>query len=170
MPASIAASIVWPSVKLYQQHWLKPVKKETGMNRYVLTISPNNIIVVLQVLDTEGEPPAIPANEPISAWRNVTGDTAAQPGYKLQLGPYGESFLPLTPDELEGVIRGRLQQRFDKVEQFLKFNPLQYKVDLAVATPEEWSQLRAIKQYYLDVCATTEQNTFPEVIWPIAPF
>jgi hypothetical protein len=170
MPASIAASTVWPSVKLYQQHWLKPVKKETGMNRYVLTISPNNIIVVLQVLDTEGEPPAIPANEPISAWRNVTGDTTAQPGYKLQLGPYGESFLPLTPDELEGVIRGRLQQRFDKVEQFLKFNPLQYKVDLAVATPEEWSQLRAIKQYYLDVCATTEQNTFPEVIWPIAPF
>lgn len=100
----------------------------------------------------------------------VTGDTTAQPGYKLQPGPYGETFLPLEPDEMDRVVQGRLQQRFDKVEQFLKFNPLQYKVDLAVATPEEWSQLRAIKQYYLDVCATTEQNTFPEVIWPIAPF
>ncbi len=140
------------------------------MNRYVLIVSPGGVMLVLQVLDTDGEPPAIPDNEPSSAWWNVTGDTTAQPGYKLQPGPYGNTFIPLEPSELERAIKGRLQERFDKVEQWLKFNPLQYKVDLAVATPAEEAKLRAIKQYYLDVCDTTNQNTFPEVIWPIAPF
>ncbi|WP_053117674.1 tail fiber assembly protein [Pseudomonas sp. P1.31] len=139
------------------------------MNRYVLTISSSHI-VVLQVLDTDGEPPAVPANEPAAAWRDVTGDTTAQPGMKMEYGPYGVTFTALTADEKERFTKGRMQERFDQAAQWMTFNPLQYKVDLGTATPTEEVALVAYKQYYVALSEVTNQNTFPEINWPVAPF
>lgn len=139
------------------------------MNRYVFTVY-GTYSVVLQVLDTDGPAPAVPANEPFGHWQNVTGDTTAQPGMKMSYTPYGLTFTELLPDERERFTNGRLQQRFDQAKQWLTFNPLHYKVDLGLATPEEEAALVAFKQYYVAVSEVTNQNTFPQIDWPVAPF
>ncbi|AWA38155.1 tail fiber assembly protein [Pseudomonas glycinae] len=139
------------------------------MNRYVLTIYANYIIV-LQVLDTDGPLPAIPLGEPDAAWRDVTGDTTAQPGMRMDYGPYGVTFSAIPVSEHEWINNARMQQRFDAAERWLRFNPLQYRLDLGIASPADEAALVAYKQYVVAVSEVKNQSVFPVLDWPVAPF
>jgi len=140
------------------------------MNRYALTLTAMGYTVVLQVLDTEGEAPAGPAAEPSAGWRNITGNDAVQPGMKMQWGPAGEEYLEITAAEQEQFTNGRMQLRFDEAARWLDFNPLQYKLDLGVATPAEEAALVAYKQYFIALSEVKNNAVFPQIIWPVAPF
>jgi len=140
------------------------------MNRYALTLTAMGYTVVLQVLDTEGEAPAGPAAEPSARWRNITGNDAVQPGMKMQWGPAGEEYLETTAAEQEQFTNGRMQLRFDEAARWLDFNPLQYKLDLGVATPAEEAALVAYKQYFIALSEVKNNAVFPQIIWPVAPF
>lgn len=140
------------------------------MNRYALTTTVMGYTVILQIIDSEGEAPAVPANEPYTGWRDITGNDTAQPGMKITWGPTGEEYAETTLPEQQLITTGRMQQRFDAAERWLMFNPLQYKSDLGIATPADESALIAYKQYFVAVSDVTEQNTFPMINWPVAPF
>ena len=140
------------------------------MNRYALTTTVMGYTVILQIVDTEGAAPAVPANEPYAAWRDITGNDTAQSGMKITWGPAGDEYVAATPLEQQLITTGRMQQRFDAAERWLMFNPLQYKSDLGIATPADESALIAYKQYFVAVSQVTEQNTFPTINWPVAPF
>lgn len=140
------------------------------MNRYALTLTVMGYTVVLQVLDTEGEAPASPAAEPNAGWRTITGNDAVQPGMKMQWGPGGEEYLEMTAAEQELFTNGRMQQRFDDAKRWLDFNPLQYKLDLGVATPADEAALVAYKQYFIALSEVKNNAVFPQIIWPVAPF
>ena len=140
------------------------------MNRYALTTTVMGYTVILQIIDSEGEAPAVPANEPYTGWRDITGNDTAQPGMKITWGPTGEEYAETTLPEQQLITTGRMQQRFDAAERWLMFNPLQYKSDLGIATPADESALIAYKQYFVAVSEVVEQNTFPTINWPVAPF
>ncbi|ANI62172.1 hypothetical protein PGR6_45990 [Pseudomonas sp. GR 6-02] len=64
-----------------------------------------------------------------------------------------------------------MQKRLDEAARWLMFNPLQYKVDLGVATPADEAVLLAYKQYVIAVSEVKNQPGYPSTInWPAAPF
>lgn len=141
------------------------------MNRYILTIAAMGYTLVLQVVDTDGDAPPVPANEPNAGWRNMTGDVTAQPGMKMEFGPGGWIFTMTTPAEQQAILKDRMQQRFDDATRWLTFNPLQYKLDLGSATPAEEAALIAYKQYVIAISDVKNQSgSLIDINWPVAPF
>ncbi|RON90334.1 tail fiber assembly protein [Pseudomonas fluorescens] len=140
------------------------------MNRYALTTTAMGYTVILQIVESEGAAPAVPANEPFAQWRDITGNDIAQPGMKISWGPFGDEYVETTLLEQQMTTNGRMQQRFDAAGRWLMFNPLQYKLDLGIATAADESALVAYKQYCVAVSEVINQNTFPTINWPVAPF
>jgi hypothetical protein len=140
------------------------------MNRYALTITAMGYTVVLQVVDIDGEAPAVPVSEPSASWRDVTGNETVQAGMKLVWGPSGNEFVETTVPEQQLFTSGRIELRLDDATRWLKFNPLQYKLDLGIATAADEATLVAYKQYFIAVGEVKNQNTFPIINWPAAPF
>ncbi|MBN6775546.1 tail fiber assembly protein [Pseudomonas granadensis] len=140
------------------------------MNRYALTTTVMGYTVILQIVDVEGEAPAVLADEPNAFWRDITGNDTARPGMKISWGPNGNDYSETTTAEQQMITSGRMQQRFDAAARWLMFNPLQYKLDLGIATPADESALIAYKQYFIAVSEVAGQSPFPTINWPVAPF
>ncbi|WP_248744311.1 MULTISPECIES: tail fiber assembly protein [unclassified Pseudomonas] len=144
------------------------------MKRYVLVNAAyaTTFMLVEQVLDTdEGKP----ANSDAGLWIDVTGDTTAQVGWKAKSYFNGSSdswvFTELTAEERIQMVTGQCEKRYDEAARWLKFNPLQYKVLLGVASPAEQSAWVAYQEYYVAVSEVKSQSGYPTTInWPVAPF
>lgn len=141
------------------------------MNRYVLLDYLPVFSIVLQVLDSEEAPPAVPPNEPFASWMTVPNDELAQVGCKREFGSTGYIYTPLNDAELLYASNTRLQLRLDAAGRWLACNPLQYKLDLGVATSADEEALLAYKQYYVAVSEVNKQSGFPAAAtWPALPF
>nr|WP_315446056.1 tail fiber assembly protein [uncultured Pseudomonas sp.] len=139
------------------------------MNRYVLielVYKQSYSAVVLQVVDAE-EFPSVPGN-----WMNVPQDTAVQVGWVAQFtGAFQWVFTEPAYEDYVRLATARMQQGFDEAAQWLTFNPLQYKVDIGVATPADEAALLAYKQYVVAVSEVKNQPGYPLTInWPVVPF
>ncbi|MFJ4197006.1 tail fiber assembly protein [Pseudomonas sp. NPDC089534] len=145
-------------------------RKEEKMIRYVY-IEMINVMPfpkVLQVVDAEQMPdsPGVPGN-----WVEVSVDTPAQPGWKAQFTATGWVFSEPTYEDHVGIATNRMHQLLSSASGWLSVNPLQYKLDLGLATPDEEATLQAYKQYYINVCEVKNQSGYPYTInWPAAPF
>lgn len=139
------------------------------MNRYILMTTAYSYNLVLDVVDTDGPMPEVPADEPYSSWQDYTGNTTAEPGMKMVWNGL-PSFVPTTATEREAMNQGRIQTRLQEAQSWLMFNPVQYKSDLGTASPAEEAALLAYKQYFVAVAEVKNQTTFPKLNWPVAPF
>ncbi|WLH36811.1 tail fiber assembly protein [Pseudomonas sp. FP2196] len=137
------------------------------MSRYALTVTAMGYTIVLQVLETDGSVPATPADEPSSVWREVPNGMIVEPGMKTD---WGSTYSDTSDYERQAFTSGRIQLRLDQASRWLMFNPLQYKLDLEIATAAEAAALVAYKQYYIAVTEVINQNAFPTINWPVAPF
>ncbi|WP_415765402.1 tail fiber assembly protein [Pseudomonas sp. ZB1P45] len=144
------------------------------MNRYVLieTAYKTTYLIVIQVLDTEEAMPTTQPDGVTGSWLDVTGDTTAQVGWKAEyFFDRGWVFAEPTHEEYLILTSGRMQKRFDEAARWLMFNPLQYKVDLGLATPADEAVLLAYKQYVVAVSEVKNQPGYPSTInWPVAPW
>jgi hypothetical protein len=89
---------------------------------------------------------------------------------KLVWGPSGNEFAETTIQEQQLITTGRIELRLNDATRWLMFNPLQYKSDLGIATATDEAALVAFKQYFIAVGEVKNQNTFPTINWPVAPF
>jgi hypothetical protein len=145
------------------------------MNRYVLvgTVYKTGYQVALQILETEDAmPTTLPDGVSDAWWYDITGYTTAHVGWKVfDLDAEGLLFVEPTEQEHRKMTTARMQERFDTAAQWIVFNPLQFKVDLGVATPAEVTTLALYKQYWIDVSEVRNQSGYPSTInWPVAPF
>ena len=137
------------------------------MNRYALieSVYKQNYSVVVQLVDSE-EYPVVPGS-----WIDVPQDAAVQVGWLAQFATFGWVFTEPAFEDYVRLATARMQQRFDGAAQWLTFNPLQYKVDIGVATPADEAALLAYKQYVVSVSEVKNQPGYPATInWPVAPF
>lgn len=141
------------------------------MIRYVL-IEMNNLNPfpkVLQFVDAEQMPmipPGVSGN-----WVETSVDTPVQVGWKAEYTVNGWTFSEPTYQDQVDIVSNRIYFLVGTAEGWLKINPLQYKLDLGTATPEEEATLLAYKQYYVAVCDVKKQSGYPyAVTWPVAPF
>ena len=138
------------------------------MNRYVLvgTVYKTGYQVALQILETEDAmPTTLPDGVSDAWWYDITGYIARFEHDKRI------KFVEPTEQEHRKMTTARMQERFDTAAQWIVFNPLQFKVDLGVATPAEVTTLALYKQYWIDVSEVRNQSGYPSTInWPVAPF
>jgi hypothetical protein len=147
------------------------------MNRYVCiaTIYQSPYQVVREILDTdEGIPTTSPYGNS-SLWLDVTGNTTVQLDwialYTLRDNVFGWFFDEPTPEQYVKFTTCRMQERFDELARRLMFNPLQYKVDLGIATAADQAALVEYKQYAIAVSEVKSQPGYPVTInWPVAPY
>jgi len=146
------------------------------MNRYVLVgrVYKSGYQVALQILESdEPMPTTLPVGIADAEWYDITGDTTAHVGWKVffKLEEDGLLFVEPTHEEHLAINAARMQERFDVAALWLTFNPLQYKLDLGVATPADEAALLAYKQYFVAVSEVKKQPGYPATInWPVAPF
>ncbi len=144
------------------------------MNRYVLVPIVYQVPyqTVLQVLDTEESMPVTPPDGVSAMWVDATGNTTVQVGWKAQFSfDAGWVFTELTYEENLSMAAAYMRLRFDSAARWLMFNPLQYKVDLGLATASDEALLMAYKQYCVTVSEVINQPGYPStIIWPVAPF
>ncbi|RIJ11815.1 phage tail protein [Pseudomonas sp. 91RF] len=141
------------------------------MIRYVL-IETNNLIPfakVLQFVDAE-QMPSIPPGAS-GFWVETSVDTPIQIGWKAEYTVNGWVFSEPTYQDQVDIVANRVRFLLGAAEGWLMLNPLQYKLDMGIATPEEQASLLAYKQYYVAVCEVKTQSGYPyTVTWPVAPF
>jgi len=129
--------------------------------------------MVLQVVDAEEKPTELP-NGVNGYWVDATDYPGVQVGWKGTTSgyPYTDWVLSeLTYQEYVDLATKQIQDLLTVAVNWLKVNPLQYKLDLGVASPEEQTLLQAYKQYYVDVADVNKQSGYPSAInWPAAPF
>lgn len=142
------------------------------MNRYVLIepVYQQVFTVIKQVLDTEDVNLPLPP-EGGGFWIDITGNTTAQVGWFARFMTFEWVITEPTYEDYVTLTTSRMQERFDKSAHWLTFNPLQYKVDIGVATPADEAALLAYKQYFVAVSEVKSQPGYPSTInWPVAPF
>ncbi|AIS14658.1 Caudovirales tail fiber assembly protein [Pseudomonas chlororaphis subsp. aurantiaca] len=125
---------------------------------------------VLQILESEEMPTTYPEGAS-GIWVDVTGNTTVQVGWKA-LNLTGEWIFsePTYQDYVDEITR-HMESLLSEAVSWLRLNPLQYKVDLGVATPADEALLLAYKQYYIAVSEVKNQSGYPHSVnWPAAPF
>jgi hypothetical protein len=142
------------------------------MNRYVF-IEMSNLYPfsrVAEIIESEEMPQTPPAG--ISgSWSAVAMDTMVQVGWKATYSATGWVYSELTYDDYANLVQTRIRQRIGVASGWLDLNPVQYKVNLGVATPEEEAAWIAYQQYYIAVTSVKSQPDYPFAIqWPVAPF
>ncbi|WP_409317608.1 tail fiber assembly protein [Pseudomonas sp. KCJK9016] len=141
------------------------------MIRYVLIemSNLNPFPKVLQFVDAE-QMPMIPPGV-IGNWIETSVDTIVQVGWKAEYTGNGWAFSEPTYQDQVDIVTNRIRFLVGAAEGWLMMNPLQYKQDLGIATPEEEASLLAFKQYYVAVCDAKKQSGYPYTVeWPVAPF
>ncbi|WP_213937525.1 tail fiber assembly protein [Pseudomonas sp. dw_612] len=141
------------------------------MNRYVFvpTEYQSPFPRVSHILDAEEMPTTYPDGL-FGQWIDVTGNTTVQVGWKADYVG-GWVFSELTYQDYLNLAVRNTNQLFSAANSWLMFNPLQYKVDLGVATPADEAALLAYKQYYVAISEVKNQSGYPQTInWPVAPF
>ncbi|MDN3220328.1 MULTISPECIES: tail fiber assembly protein [Pseudomonas] len=141
------------------------------MNRYVFvpTEYQNPFPRVSQIVDAEEMPTTYPDGV-MGQWIDVTGNNTVQVGWKADYVG-GWVFSELTHQDYLNLAVRNTNQLFSAASSWLVFNPLQYKLDLGVATPADEAALLAYKQYYVAISDVKNQSGYPQTInWPVAPF
>ncbi|QXI19652.1 tail fiber assembly protein [Pseudomonas hamedanensis] len=140
------------------------------MNRYAYVlvdyVKPFN--KVMQIVDAEETPTYLPNG----FWVEITGNTAVQVGWKATTVNYVDWFFSEpTYDEREKDIAYEVLTLLNAAGKWLLVNPLEYKNDIGVASPEEQALLLAYKHYCVDVSGVKTQSGYPYTVnWPVAPF
>jgi len=139
------------------------------MNRYALvkTDYSKPFNKVTQIVDAEVAP-----TDGDGLWVEITANTAVQVGWKATTTNYVDwVFSEPTVQDLEKDVAQTALELLTAASKWLLVHPLQYKVDLSVATPEDQTQLLAYKQYCIDLGDMSKQSGYPyTVTWPLAPF
>jgi len=141
------------------------------MNRYVFidAYSPPFTRAV-QIVDAEESPQFTPPG-PSGYWVQVSIDTPVQVGWKGNYVGNGWVFTELTYEDNVAVLDIRVRQLLTQAANWLTINPLQYKLDLGVASSSETELLLAYKQYCVAISDIKDQTGYPYTInWPVAPF
>ncbi|MBS4086729.1 tail fiber assembly protein [Pseudomonas rustica] len=141
------------------------------MNRYIFidAYSPPFPRAV-QIVDAEESPQFTPPG-PSGYWIEVSIDTPVQVGWKGDYVGNGWVFTELTYQDNVVVLDIRVRQLLTQAASWLTVNPLQYKLDLGVASTSETELLLGYKQYCIAVSEIKNQPSYPYTInWPVAPF
>jgi hypothetical protein len=146
--------------------------KEIFMKKYVF-IEMSNIAayskaVMIQVSEDQPviNPPGI-----AGGWYGFAIDTVVQVGWKATYGANGWEFSEPTYQDHVDQVTLFVRQRLGVAAGWLDINPVNYKVNLGVATPEEEAAWLAYQQYYIAVSDVKKQAGYPYTIdWPVAPF
>ncbi|WP_236188100.1 tail fiber assembly protein [Pseudomonas paraglycinae] len=139
------------------------------MNRYVFITMPNS--KVYRVVDTdEGMPVSFPDGLG-GLWVDATGNTEVVVGWNARLVNNQWELHAPTFEEVASQVKFIATEKLSNAKGWLTFNPLDYKQDLGIATPEEEAALLAYKQYVIAVCDYRNQPGYPyTMIWPTEPF
>ena len=141
------------------------------MNRYVFIDAYTPPFTrAVQVVDADEFPQFTPPG-PSGYWIEVSIDTPVQVGWKGNYIGNGWVFTELTYQDNVDVLVIQVRQRLTQAASWLTVNPLQYKLDLGLASTSETELLLAYKQYYVAVSEIKNQSGYPYTInWPVAPF
>ncbi|AZV25583.1 phage tail protein [Pseudomonas syringae] len=141
------------------------------MNRYVFVDAYSTPFTrAVQIVDAEEFPQFTPPG-PSGYWIELPIDTPVQVGWKGNYTGNGWVFTELTYQDNVDVLVIQVRQRLTQAASWLTVNPLQYKLDLGVASTSETELLLAYKQYCVAVSEIKKQSGYPYTInWPVAPF
>jgi hypothetical protein len=142
------------------------------MNRYVLinysTTSPFSRVADIQ--DAE-EQPMNPPPDMQSFWNLVAIDTVVQVGWRAENSENGWVFSELTYEDYVNLVAVQVRTKLGFATGWLTINPVNFKVNLGVATPAEQAAWLAYQQYHIAVSDVKTQADYPYTInWPVAPF
>ncbi|MFJ2389893.1 MULTISPECIES: tail fiber assembly protein [Pseudomonas] len=126
---------------------------------------------VLEIVEADEKPTYYP-NGVNGHWVDITNNTAVQVGWKASTVNFVDwVFSELTYQDHADEATAKKLELLSAAVNWLKLNPLQYSIDLGVATPEEEALLLAYKQFYVGVARVEKQSGYPYTInWPVAPF
>jgi hypothetical protein len=142
------------------------------MNRYVFIEMSNQYPFsrVAEIIESE-ETPLTPPQGISGSWYQVATDTIVQVGWKATYAATGWVYSEPTYQDYADLVLTRIRQRIGAASSWLDLNPVHYKVNLGVATPEEQATWTSYQQYYIAVTAVKNQPDYPFTIeWPVAPF
>ncbi|MHC5131753.1 tail fiber assembly protein [Pseudomonas glycinis] len=142
------------------------------MNRYAFIEMSNQYPFsrVAEIVESEDTPLTGPVGIP-GAWYALAAETVVQVGWKATYSASGWIYSELTYQDHADLVSQRIQQRLGVAQGWLNLNPLQYKVNLEIATPEEETQWLAYQQYYVAVADVRKQADYPyTIVWPVVPF
>lgn len=123
---------------------------------------------VTQLMEASSPPFSMP---PVFEYVDVTGNTEIKVGWNATYSYPLWVFTKPTDEQLRTEAQGRVVQTLNDAVRWLLLNPLQYKVDIGVASTAEEAQLLAYKQYCVSVSEVDKQAGYPETInWPVAPW
>ncbi|HGM5550000.1 TPA: tail fiber assembly protein [Pseudomonas putida] len=139
------------------------------MNRYVfISLS---TFKVYRVLDTDEGMPTSPPDGVWGQWVDATGNTEVVVGWNARIVNNQWELHAPTYEEVAAEVKVLAIERLSDARGWLSINPLDYKKDLGIATPEEEAALLAYKQYVVAVCDFKNQPGYPyTIIWPTVPF
>lgn len=142
------------------------------MNRYVLinygTSSPFPRVVDIQ--DAEEQPMVIPPGIQAN-WNQVAIDTVVQEGWKAEYTESGWVFSEPTYQDYVDLVAVQVRTKLGLASGWLTINPVNFKVNLGVATPADQAAWLAYQQYHIAVSDVKTQADYPYTInWPVAPF
>lgn len=142
------------------------------MNRYVLieygTTSP--FLRVADIQDAEEQPVDTPPGMQ-SFWSQIAIDTVVQVGWKAENSANGLVFSEPTHEEYVNLVAVQVRTKLGFASGWLTINPVNFKVNLGVATPAEQAAWLAYQQYHIAVSDVKTQANYPYTInWPVAPF
>ena len=124
---------------------------------------------ITQLLETDQGQPA--DNHPWFQWVDVTGVADIGLGYRGSFMNGIWTFTKPSEQDLRNEAEGKKIQLLNAAVTWLLNNPVNYKVDIGVATPAEAALNLAYKQYFVAVSEVPKQPDYPFVIsWPVAPF
>ncbi|MFJ2361457.1 tail fiber assembly protein [Pseudomonas fluorescens] len=126
---------------------------------------------VMEILEADEKPTYYP-NDVYGFWVDITDNPAVQVGWKATtVNTVDWVFSELTYQDHADEAAAKKQELLTAAVNWLKLNPLQYCVDLGLATPEEEALLLAYKQFYVGVARVEKQSGYPYTInWPVVPF
>jgi hypothetical protein len=142
------------------------------MNRYVFIEMSNQYPFsrVAEIVESEDMPQTSPPG--ISgSWYKVENDTTVQVGWKATYEAIGWSYSELAYQDHVDLVSLRMRQKLGAATGWLDLNPVQYKVNLGSATPEEAAAWIVYQQYYVAVADVKNQADYPYTVnWPVVPF
>lgn len=123
---------------------------------------------VTQLKESEVAPDA-PASA-YAFWVNITGNTEVRVGWGATFNEVW-TFTPPSDVDLRNAAEEQKWQLLNVAAAWLQLNSLQFKVDVAVASPQEQALLIAYKNYCIAVSDIGKQTGYPVTIdWPVAPY
>ncbi len=123
---------------------------------------------VTQLKESEVAPDA-PASA-CAFWVNITDNTEVFVGWGATFNEVW-TFTPPSDVDLRNAAEEQKWQLLNVAAAWLILNSLQFKVDVAVASPQEQMLLIAHKNYCIAVSDIDKQAGYPVTIdWPLAPY